>query len=238
MTDGYGMLVWTWAGVVMVIMPPHMQVQVDVLFNAGIPPSMTVADPGAQGATVLGMHGIGVNTPNAAAVADATVGLARDMHTPNVGMFTSGLLSMMFAAGVPIIVLLVGSTLSALGAAPNVHIIIDPVVTKSGIVASRLDVIRGLSHFRFLESRFSLQHFFGNELLSKGTQRPTFKLNIERRIRREFALTSPQERERESALPRDPKRCSAEPLQNSDTERVSACLFGVAEQAWRATAID
>jgi hypothetical protein len=117
----------------MVIMPPHMQVQVEELFKAGMPPSMTVAEPGAQGATVFGIQGMGVNTPKAAAVADATVGLASDMHTPNVGMFTMGLLSMMLAAGVPIIVLLVGSTLRALGAAPKLHIIIEPAVTNSGI---------------------------------------------------------------------------------------------------------
>ena len=45
--------------------------------------------PGAQGA-VTGTQGIGVSVPIAAAVADATVGLAVDMHMPNVGMFVSG----------------------------------------------------------------------------------------------------------------------------------------------------
>jgi hypothetical protein len=113
-----------------------MHVQVETLSNAGMPPSITVAAPGAQGATVFGIQGIGVNTPNAAAVADATVGLASDMHTPNVGMFTIGLLSMMLAAGAPQLTLLAGSTLSALGAAPNVHIIIEPAVTRSGIARS------------------------------------------------------------------------------------------------------
>jgi hypothetical protein len=130
------MFVWTWAGVVMVITPAHKHVQVEVLFNAGMPPSMTVGEPGTHGATVFGMQGIGVNTPKAAAVADATIGLASDMHTPNGGIFTIGLLSMMLAAGVPIMVLLTGSTLRALGAAPKVHIIIEPVVTKSGITIS------------------------------------------------------------------------------------------------------
>jgi hypothetical protein len=49
-----------------------------VLFSAGIPPISTVGEPGAQGVVVAGMHGIGVSTPSAAAVAAATVGLAGD----------------------------------------------------------------------------------------------------------------------------------------------------------------
>src|SRR5262249_10136055 len=111
-----------------------MQVQVQVLFKAGMPPSITVAEPGTQGATVLGMQGMGVRTPRAAAVAEATVGLASDMHMPNVGIFTIGLLSMIFAAGAPIMVLFAGRTLRALGATPNEHIIIDPAVTNIGII--------------------------------------------------------------------------------------------------------
>ena len=42
---------------------------------------------------------------------------------------------MMFAAGVPARVLFVGSTFRALGATPNVHIIIEPVVTSCPIIA-------------------------------------------------------------------------------------------------------
>lgn len=113
--------------------PAHMQVHIEVLFSAGIPPSMTVAEPGVHGATVTGTQGIGVNTPSAAAVAEATVGLASDMHMPKGGMLVVGMLSMILAAGAPIMVLFVGSTFSALGAAPKVHIIMQPEVTKSGI---------------------------------------------------------------------------------------------------------
>jgi hypothetical protein len=36
------------------------------------------------------MHGIGVNTPMAAAVAAATAGFAGDMHMPNGVMFAIG----------------------------------------------------------------------------------------------------------------------------------------------------
>jgi hypothetical protein len=113
------------------ITPPHAHIHLDVLLSAGMLLIMTVGEPGAHGAVVTGMHGMGVSTPMAAAVADATVGLAMDMHMPNGGMFTIGFMSMMLAAGgPPHMVLFVGSTFSALGATPNVHIIIAPVVTS------------------------------------------------------------------------------------------------------------
>lgn len=62
------------------ITPPQEHINLDVLFNAGIGPTITVAHPGAHGAAVTGMHGIGVNTPRAAAVAEATVGLDGVVH--------------------------------------------------------------------------------------------------------------------------------------------------------------
>jgi hypothetical protein len=67
-----------------------MHMHLEVLFKAGIFPISTVGEPGAQGAAVFGMHGIGVKTPNAAAVAEATVGLAMDEHIPKVGIFVIG----------------------------------------------------------------------------------------------------------------------------------------------------
>lgn len=112
----------------MLITPPQQHWQVEELFSAGRFPIMTVGDPGFQG-VVTGMHGIGVRTPSAAAVAAATIGFAIDMQTPNGGMFTNGAKSMMVAAGMPPhMTRLVGSTFSVDGAAPNGHIII-PVET-------------------------------------------------------------------------------------------------------------
>ena len=106
----------------MLITPPQVHRQVDVLFNTGIPPSNTVGDPGIHGDTVFGMHGIGVKTPNAAAVAEATTGLAGQMHIPNGMMFTIGAKSMMFAATCfPHVVRFTGSTCSTEGATPIVH---------------------------------------------------------------------------------------------------------------------
>ena len=70
------------------------------------------------------MQGIGVNTPRAAAVAEATVGLAIEKHAPKGMMLTIGTWSMMLASGTwLVIVLLTGSTTRSLGAMPKVHII-------------------------------------------------------------------------------------------------------------------
>src|SRR5712672_2196068 len=99
-------MVFTWPGEVMEMTPVHMHME--ELLRAGCLPIKTVGDPGVHGAVVAGMHGIGVNTPSAAAVAEATVGFAMDMHIPKVGMLVMGTISMMVAAGVPAMVLLAG----------------------------------------------------------------------------------------------------------------------------------
>lgn len=130
----YATLTVAWPAKLMVITPPHMQLHMQVLFSAGMLAIVTVGEPGDQGAAVFGMHGIGVSTPRAAAVAAATVGLAMDMHIPKGGMFTIGLLSMMFAAGGPApMTLFAGSTFNVLGATPNEHIIIAPEQTSWAI---------------------------------------------------------------------------------------------------------
>ncbi len=49
----------------------------------------------------MGTHGIGVRTPNAAAVAAITVGLEGEEHMPNGGTFTIGFPSIIVAAGGP-----------------------------------------------------------------------------------------------------------------------------------------
>src|ERR1017187_9151298 len=93
-------------------------------------PNITVGAPGTQGAGVFGIHGMGVSTPRAAAVAAATVGLAGDMHMPNGMMFIIGTWSMMLASGTwSVNVLFTGSTTSELGAMPKVHIMLAPMQT-------------------------------------------------------------------------------------------------------------
>ena len=72
------------------ITPPQLHMHLHVLFTAGFPPTSTVGLPGAQGADVTGMQGIGVSTPSAAAVAAATCGFAMEVHMPKGIMFTIG----------------------------------------------------------------------------------------------------------------------------------------------------
>jgi hypothetical protein len=94
------MLTITWPGKVMVMVPPQVHWQVESWLRAGTPEMVTATDPGAHGDAVTGMHGIGVSTPRAAAVADATSGLASEEHIPNVGMLTMGAKSVMVATGI------------------------------------------------------------------------------------------------------------------------------------------
>jgi hypothetical protein len=76
--------IWIW------ITPPHVQAHLLVLFKAGMPRTSTVGEPGAQGAGTTGTQACGVNTPDAEAVAEATAGLAIELHIPNEGMFVIG----------------------------------------------------------------------------------------------------------------------------------------------------
>lgn len=106
--------------------PAQTHISFAELLSAGRLPIITVGAPTVQGATVLGMQGIGVRTPKAAAVAAITVGLAIDWHIPNGKMLSMGLLSMIVAIGFPDSTLLVGSTTRELGASPKEHFIIAP----------------------------------------------------------------------------------------------------------------
>ena len=87
------------------IWPPQEHMHFDVVLSTGMLATTTVGAPGIHG-VVTGMHGIGVSTPSAAAVAAATVGFESDMHIPNGGMFASGLQSMIVATGTPPIIVL------------------------------------------------------------------------------------------------------------------------------------
>ena len=60
-----------------------------------------------HGLTVDGTQGIGVNTPSAAAVAEATVGFAIDVQRPQGATLVIGAMSCMVAAKAPAIMTLV-----------------------------------------------------------------------------------------------------------------------------------
>ena len=78
-------------GFEMLMTPAQLHMHFETLSSAGILAIITVAAPGTQGAEVAGMHGMGVNTPSAAAVAAATVGFAGEEHMPNGMMLVIGI---------------------------------------------------------------------------------------------------------------------------------------------------
>jgi hypothetical protein len=86
-----GIIVFTVPGKLTLITPAQLHIHLDVLFKAGILAINTVGAPGTQGAIVIGIHGMGVKTPNAAAVAAATMGFAGELQTPNGIIFTIGI---------------------------------------------------------------------------------------------------------------------------------------------------
>ena len=67
-------------GVTKVMTPPQLHISVEMLSRAGWLPEQDGRCARDPGRGVAGMHGIGVSTPRAAAVADATVGLAMEKH--------------------------------------------------------------------------------------------------------------------------------------------------------------
>ena len=100
--------------------------QVDPATSTGTPPAMVCGAIGIHGAGTAGTHGIGVNTPSAAAVAAATMGFANDWHMPNGAMFAPGATSVMVATGRPSTIGRGATTVRVEGARPNVHMIIAP----------------------------------------------------------------------------------------------------------------
>lgn len=107
-----------------------MHINLQLLSSAGWLPSITVGTPGTQGELVAGMHGTGVSTPRAAAVAAATIGLVGVVHMPKGKILTKGLWSMMLAAGIKLVITkFKGKTLKVLGARPKEHCSVAPVQT-------------------------------------------------------------------------------------------------------------
>jgi hypothetical protein len=106
----------------------------ELLLSAGLFPIKTVGHPGTQGAAITGVQGWGFSTPGGkAAVADATAGLAIDVHIPKGIILTNGLLSIIVAAGRVAFTLLVGRTINTLGANPKLHCRLAPLHTNNPI---------------------------------------------------------------------------------------------------------
>jgi hypothetical protein len=118
----------------------------EVWLNAGTP-ATEVVDGGAQGPVGKGTQGAGENTPNFAAVAAWTAGLAGDEHSPKGLRLVVGTMSVTTASGATggstdgaAVAGCVGegSTVSGVGVAPKLHLTIAPLATSRGI-ASTLD---------------------------------------------------------------------------------------------------
>ena len=138
-----GISVCTVPGMVIEMTPAHVHMHLLVLFSAGMLAMSTVGEPGAHGAAVTGTHGTGVGTPRAADVAAIKAGFVGALHIPKGGIFTTGLESMMFAAGLfSTITRLTGRTIRDDGATPKLHCIIAPITTCFAITGnSRLDTV-------------------------------------------------------------------------------------------------
>jgi hypothetical protein len=79
---------------------------------------------------MVGVHGIGVRAPSAAAVAAATMGFMRLVHSPKGGMLTKGTMSVIVATGMfDPRTRFMGSTAMVDGARPIEQVIIAPFTT-------------------------------------------------------------------------------------------------------------
>jgi hypothetical protein len=110
------------------MVPPKLHWQVEVVSTQGRPPTVTDTDAGVQGDPVAGTHGCGVSVPWAAAVAEATCGLPRLLHMPNVGILVCGTVLAAVATGA--VAATAGTdTRRVVGTVPMEQVIVVPAVT-------------------------------------------------------------------------------------------------------------
>ena len=89
-------------GTVILIDPaPKPHIMVASFVRQGFPPTKTFGFDGIQVPAGTIVHGCGVSTPKAAAVADATAGFANDVHIPKGCKFTYGCISCIVPMGLP-----------------------------------------------------------------------------------------------------------------------------------------
>lgn len=81
-------------------MPPYAHIHFASDVSTCAPPISTF-DGEIHVPVMLGTQGIGVSTPSAAAVAEATVGFASEVQFPNGAILTIGAVSVMVATGIP-----------------------------------------------------------------------------------------------------------------------------------------
>jgi hypothetical protein len=91
--------------------------------------------PGDQGLTGIGIQEEGINNGIGPAIFQF-IGFAGDIHCPNAGILTKGMMSKIFAIGFvfAVSVLFKGRTIIVLGPAPNEHLILAPLHTHFAII--------------------------------------------------------------------------------------------------------
>lgn len=124
------------------IVPPQMHLHVDDLSSAGCPFSSTSFFPPVHGNGVLGMQGIGVSLPCAAAVAETVAGYARLRQRPNGAIFFIGVWSLILACGRPDrYIVLFGETVSVEILFPHEHSILALEQTYESSIAILIGIV-------------------------------------------------------------------------------------------------
>src|SRR5579871_2638190 len=119
------------------MVPAQAHEHVEVLARALTSSMAAIFAPGVHGPETTGTHGIGVSTPIAAAVAEATCGFDWLWHIPNGAMFTMGFMSMTVATGCSCpLAVHAGRTVSVEGAMPWLHLSFAPLTTSFVICRS------------------------------------------------------------------------------------------------------
>ena len=108
-------------GDISLINPPELPISVLSFVIAGKLPKKILSDGFDHGEAITGVHGCGVKTPKAAAVAAETAGLPIELHIPNGAIFVIGTLSVMQATGCPHITTFLGAIFKFDGANPKEH---------------------------------------------------------------------------------------------------------------------
>lgn len=119
--------------------PPKAHVVVQVALTTGVPPACTKGTPGVNGVG-WGVHGCGVSTPWAAAVAVATAGFANEEHIPKGGTLSMPAESLIRASGLPSTsTWAAGSTDSVAGATPKEQVRVAVEATSGAGMSAPYD---------------------------------------------------------------------------------------------------
>ena len=146
--SGHGTSIVVSPAFVISITPAQLHITLELLLRAGWPATITVGEPGAHGAAMTGMQGMGVKTPKAAAVADATDGFAIEVHIAKGMIFSIGTLSIMLAMRVVVLTLFIGRNVKELGAVPKLHLIITLVHTIRPIYSISMRIFPGFVYIQ------------------------------------------------------------------------------------------